>query len=85
MVKFKWFKRYLPKFDVYNCATALHKCGLQARDDELVARQIQSDPNFIKLFATAKRQTLSKVNELESSTLGLVKGLCSVDVMRDFS
>lgn len=53
-------EEYLPKFDIYNCATALHKCGLSARDDDLTARQIQSDPNFIRLFSTAKKQMLSQ-------------------------
>ena len=47
-------EEYLPKFDIYNCATALHKCGLSARDDELAARQIQSDPNFVRLFRRPK-------------------------------
>ena len=53
-------EEYLPKFDIYNCATALHKCGLSARDDDLTCRQIQSDPNFIRLFSTAKKQMLSQ-------------------------
>lgn len=58
-------EEYLPKFDIYNCATALHKCGLSARDDELAARQIQSDPNFVRLFSTAKKQTLSQAGGRE--------------------
>lgn len=73
----KLVEEYLPKFDIYNCATALHKCGLSARDDDLTARQIQSDPNFIRLFSTAKKQMLSQVNELDASTLTTMLWACA--------
>eukprot|EP00439_Symbiodinium_sp_Y106_P065998 s833_g10.t1 len=54
----KLVEEYLPKFDIYNCATALHKFGLNSRDDELATRQIQSDPNFIRLFSATKKRAL---------------------------
>ncbi|CAK9090826.1 unnamed protein product [Durusdinium trenchii] len=73
----KLVEEYLPKFDVYNCATALHKCGLQARDNELAARQIQSDPNFIRLFAAAKKKTLRRVADLEATTLATILWSCA--------
>ncbi|CAJ1363705.1 unnamed protein product [Effrenium voratum] len=73
----KLVEEYLPKFDVYNSAAALHKCAINARDDELAARQIQSDPNFARLFTAAKKQTLARVSDLEATTLTTVLWACA--------
>lgn len=65
----KLVEEYLPKFDIYNLVSALHKCALSARDNDIIARQIQSDPNFVVLFSTAKSKVLENVQKNEPATL----------------
>eukprot|EP00931_Biecheleriopsis_adriatica_P062229 TRINITY_DN37477_c0_g1_i1.p1 TRINITY_DN37477_c0_g1~~TRINITY_DN37477_c0_g1_i1.p1 ORF type:complete len:1020 (-),score=217.40 TRINITY_DN37477_c0_g1_i1:185-2911(-) len=73
----KLVEQYLPKFDIFNIATALHKCGLSARDDDLIARQIQSDPNFILLFSAAKKEILASVSDTDPHVLSTVLWACA--------
>ncbi|CAE7161422.1 UVR8, partial [Symbiodinium pilosum] len=75
----KLVEEYLPKFDIYNCATALHKCGLNSRDDELATRQIQSDPNFIRLFSATKKRALEidSIARVEPRVLASILWACA--------
>eukprot|EP00930_Biecheleria_cincta_P033087 TRINITY_DN22918_c0_g1_i1.p1 TRINITY_DN22918_c0_g1~~TRINITY_DN22918_c0_g1_i1.p1 ORF type:complete len:963 (-),score=177.56 TRINITY_DN22918_c0_g1_i1:103-2991(-) len=73
----KLVEQYLPKFDIYNMATAMHRCGLAARDDDLIARQIQSDPNFVRLFDASKKEALANMREMSPATLGTFLWACS--------
>jgi len=75
----KLVEEYLPKFDIYNCATALHKFGLNSRDDELATRQIQSDPNFIRLFSATKKRALEieTVAKVEPRVLSSILWACA--------
>eukprot|EP00441_Pelagodinium_beii_P006951 CAMPEP_0197689176 /NCGR_PEP_ID=MMETSP1338-20131121/106471_1 /TAXON_ID=43686 ORGANISM="Pelagodinium beii, Strain RCC1491" /NCGR_SAMPLE_ID=MMETSP1338 /ASSEMBLY_ACC=CAM_ASM_000754 /LENGTH=975 /DNA_ID=CAMNT_0043271485 /DNA_START=1 /DNA_END=2926 /DNA_ORIENTATION=- len=67
----------LPKFDIYNLATALFTCAENAKNDELIARQIQSDKNFIKLFSQTKKKTLEMMQELDAQTMATVLWACA--------
>lgn len=73
----KLVEQYLPKFDIHNMSTAMHKCGLAARDDDLIARQIQSDPNFVRLFDAAKKKAMANVRDMPAATLGTLLWSCS--------
>jgi len=73
----KLVEQYLPKFDLYNLVSAMHKCALAARDDDMIARQVQSDPNFVKLFSVAKQKVLENLKKVEPTTLGSLLWACS--------
>lgn len=73
----KLVEQYLPKFDIHNMSTAMHKCGLAARDDDLIARQIQSDPNFVRLFDASKKVALANMKDMPAATLGTLLWACS--------
>lgn len=68
---------YLHKFDLINMIGALHMCAATARDHQLLLRQIQTDPNFVKLFHAAKAEILKDVSALEPRSCSSVLWSCA--------
>lgn len=70
-------EKYLPMFDIVNLTCAMHMCAITVRDHELLTRQIQSDPNFVKLFHTVKAAILGDVKKVSPRTAADILWSCA--------